>query len=134
MNGSTKVGTRAPKRSSRIEAHAEWREGTVQEFLGLTDEEAQLVRTKVALAVLLKERRRTKGWNQTVLAKRLGSGQSRIAKMEAAHPSVSLDLLVKALLVAGATMPEIGAAMATGDPNAEASGKRARATRKQRSP
>jgi len=55
-----------------------------------------------------------------------------LIRTKAAHPSVSLDLLVKALLVAGATMADIGAVMATGDPHAEASGKRAKRT--QRSP
>ena len=91
-----------------------------------------MISVKAALAVMLQQRRQIHGWSQTVLAERLGSGQSRIAKIEAAHPSVSLDLLMKALLVAGATMPDIGAVMATGDPNAEASGKRATAKRRQR--
>ena len=34
--------------------------------------------------------------------------------MEAAHPSVSLDLLVKALLATGVTMAEIGAVVSGG--------------------
>jgi hypothetical protein len=123
MNGSTKTGARPLKRSSRSAADSDWREGTVQDFLGLTDEEAQLIRTKAALAVMLQQRRQLKGWSQTVLAERLGSGQSRIAKIEAAHPSVSLDLLVKALLVAGATMPEIGAVMASGHSKTEVGGR-----------
>ena len=52
------------------------------------------------------------------MAERIGSGQSRVAKMEAAHPSVSLDLLIKALLATGATMPDVAAVIATGDPKA----------------
>jgi len=104
----------------------------VQEFLGLTDEEAQLIRTKAALAVMLQQRRQIKGWSQTVLAERLGSGQSRIAKVEAAHPSVSLDLMVKALLVTGATMPEIGAVMASGGSRTKVGGRQVRAKPAQR--
>lgn len=134
MKGSIKAGTRPLKRSSRSAAHSDWREGTVQDFLGLTDEETQLMRTKAALAVLVQQRRQLKGWSQTVLAERLGSGQSRIAKIEAAHPSVSLDLLIKALLVTGATMSEIGAVMAAGDSKVKAGGRQARAEPVRRGP
>jgi hypothetical protein len=52
------------------------------------------------------------------MAERIGSGQSRVAEMEAAHPSVSLDLLIKALLATGATMADVAAVMATSDPDA----------------
>ena len=74
----------------------------------------------------LQQRRKRNGWSQAALACRLGSGQSRIAKMEAAQASVSLDLLVKALLVTGATMTDIGAVMIVGDPDAKASHMRAK--------
>lgn len=104
-------------------ADSGWHEGTVQDFLGLSDEEAALIRAKAGLAVMLQQRRKVQGWSQAALAERLGSGQSRVAKMEAAHPSVSLDLLVRGLLVTGATMADIGAVMATGDPHATASAK-----------
>lgn len=106
-------------RRKRVAASG-WREGTVQEFLGLSDEEATLIRTKAALAVCLQRRRKAKKWSQTVLAERIGSGQSRVAKVEAAHRSVSLELLVKALLATGATMADIGAVIATGTPDTKA--------------
>src|SRR5581483_4278956 len=48
-------------------------------------------------------RRAELGLSQAVVAKRLGSSQSRVAKMEAGDPSVSLDLLLRALLALGAT-------------------------------
>lgn len=111
----------------------EWCEGTVREFLGLTEEQAVFVRTKAALAVSLQRRRKLMGWSQATLAERIGSGQSRVAKMEAAHPSVSLDLLVKTLLAAGATMADIGAVLATGDPDAKASRRRLKSNRAGRS-
>ena len=40
---------------------------------------------------------------QVEAASKVGSSQSRIAKMEAADPTVSLDLLIKSLLSLGAT-------------------------------
>ena len=125
MSGSVKCDSSKPTVAERRPAVSRWREGTVQEFVGITHEEAVLVRTKAALAVSLLQRRKEKGWSQAVLAERLGSGQSRVAKMEAAHPSVSLDLLVKALLNVGAAVADIGAVMATGNPGAKARGKRA---------
>ena len=103
--------------AQRLRHSAKWRQGTVQEFLGLSDEAAELIRVKAALAVFLQRRRKAKKWSQAVLAQRIGSGQSRVAKIEAAHPSVSLDLLVKALLASGAKMPDIASVMATCDPD-----------------
>jgi transcriptional regulator with XRE-family HTH domain len=44
---------------------------------------------------------------QAALAHRLGSSQSRIAKMEAADRSVSLDLIMRSLLTIGATATDI---------------------------
>ena len=121
MKKSAKCAAGSPTKGPRRIGNTGWVEGTVQDFFGLTDEEAALVNTKAALAVCLEERRRDLGWSQTTLAERLGSGQSRIAKIEAAHSSVSLDLMVRALLATGATMSDIGVVIATGDPHAKAS-------------
>src|SRR4030042_1473743 len=49
----------------------------------------------------LQERRKEKSLTQQQLARLLRSSQSRIAKMEAGDPSVSLDLLVRSLLILG---------------------------------
>jgi hypothetical protein len=43
------------------------------------------------------------------LAQTLHSSQSRVAKMEAGDPSVSLDLLVKSLLALGASSRDLAA-------------------------
>jgi DNA-binding XRE family transcriptional regulator len=91
---------------------AGWKVGSAEEFLGLTEEEAAFVEMKLALSETLRERRSKQGLTQTELAKRLGSSQSRVAKMEACDPSVSVDLLVRALLAAGASRKEIAAAIA----------------------
>jgi ribosome-binding protein aMBF1 (putative translation factor) len=89
-----------------------WNVGSAQDFLGLSDEEAAFVELKLALSQCLKQRRTAQGLSQTTLAKRLRSSQSRIAKMEASDPSVSVDLLVRALLATGASRSEIAAAIA----------------------
>jgi transcriptional regulator with XRE-family HTH domain len=44
---------------------------------------------------------------QVDLAKAVQSSQSRVAKMEAGDPSVSLDLLVRSLIALGATSREL---------------------------
>ena len=78
-----------------------WKVGTVQDFLALSHPEAAYIELKLSLAENLRKRRRMLKITQTGLAKRLQSSQSRIAKMEAGDPSVSLDLLVRSLLTLG---------------------------------
>lgn len=86
----------------RLQA-AGWKVGNAQSFLGLSDQEAALIEMKLALAAHLRRRRLARHVSQVELAAQLGSSQSRVAKMEAADGSVSLDLLVKALLALGET-------------------------------
>ena len=93
-------------------AAAGWKVGSAQEFLGLSDEEAVFVELKLTLSASLKECRTSQGLSQSELAKRLHSSQSRVAKMEASDPAVSLDLLVRALLAAGANREDIARAIA----------------------
>ena len=85
-----------------------WKVGTAKEFLALTDEEAALIEMKLALARSLKERRLARDLTQGELARELASSQSRVAKMEAADATVSMELLVRSLLVLGATRQEVG--------------------------
>ena len=91
---------------------AGWKVGTTAEFLGLTDEEAALIEVKLALAHSLRRHRDAQHLTQEQLAKMLGSSQSRVAKMEAADSSVSMELLVRALLMLGATREEVGCVIA----------------------
>ena len=95
----------------RLEA-AGWKVGSAQDFLGLTDEEATLVAVRAGLARILKEARVQRHWTQNQLAVALGSSQSRVAKMEAADKSVSIDLLVRSLIASGASGEKIGEAFA----------------------
>jgi len=82
-------------------------------ILGLTPEESAYVELKVALGSKLRELRSRKRLSQVELAKRIGSSQSRIAKIEAADPSVSLDLLVRSMIALGATRKDLARVIAS---------------------
>lgn len=95
---------------SRLEAHG-WRVGSATEFVELTPEEAAFVETRLALSRFLRSRRTAQHLSQAALAKRLKSSQSRVAKMEAADASVSVDLLLRALFALGAKRRDIAMAI-----------------------
>ncbi len=97
---------KAEKRK-KLEA-AGWHVGGAAEFLALTPDEAEFVEIKLALARRLRALREQRHWTQAELAKHVGSSQSRVAKMEAADPTVSVDLLVRSLLAAGANRRDLG--------------------------
>ena len=94
----------------RLEANG-WKVGTAAEFLKLTPEETALIEIKLALSRKLRERRQEQ-MTQEQLAEKLQSSQSRIAKAETGDSSVSLELLVRAMLATGASPKEIGKAIA----------------------
>ena len=96
---------------TKLEA-AGWKTGNTQEFLELTDAEAAFVDMKLALAANLRARRLEKHLDQTQVARLIGSSQSRVAKMEAADPSVSVDLLIRSLLQLGAERQDVARAVA----------------------
>jgi hypothetical protein len=98
-------------KKARLEKHG-WRVGGADEFLGLDAAEAALIELKVALGDSLRRRRLLKGLTQGELAKQIGSSQSRVAKMEASDPSVTMDLLVRAHLALGATPRDLAKAIA----------------------
>ncbi len=93
-------------KKTRLEA-AGWRVSDTAEFLGLSDEERRFVELKLALASGVRQLRERRGLTQAALAKQLRSSQSRVAKMEAADTSVSLDLMMRSLLSIGATPRDI---------------------------
>ena len=90
---------------------AGWRVGTAAEFLGLSREEAQLVEMKLALSEILRRHRAKRRLTQEALAAKLGSSQSRIAKLEAGVRGVTLDLLFRALFATGAKADDIAREM-----------------------
>jgi len=91
---------------TRLEASG-WAVGSVNEFLGLSEADTVLIEMKLALSRSLRDRREQRGLSQMELAKRLQSSQSRVAKMEAGDPSVSMDLLVSSLLLLGASSTDL---------------------------
>jgi len=100
------VGAMKTSKRKRLEAGG-WAVGNADEFLGLTPEEARLVEMKVALGDSLRRHRLRRGWTQLDLAKKLRSSQSRVAKLETGALGVSLDLLFRALFVAGVSTGQI---------------------------
>jgi DNA-binding XRE family transcriptional regulator len=99
------------RKRRRLE-RAGFKVGSAADFLGLTDEEAALVEMKAALSARVKTWRARARMTQAALARRLRSSQSRVAKIEAGDPSVSLDLLVRASLATGAKPAEVARALA----------------------
>lgn len=94
-------------KKKRLES-AGWKIGSASDFLGLTPEEEAFISLKLTLAQNLKEFRQRKKLTQIQLAKMMKSSQSRVAKMEAGDPSVSIDLLIRSLLMLGASQKELG--------------------------
>ncbi len=88
-----------------------WKVGTASEFLGLKPEEAALIEIKLALSKSLRQRRQQQ-MTQEQLAAKMKSSQPRIAKAEGGDSSVSIELLVRAMLATGATPKDIGNAIA----------------------
>ena len=85
---------------------------SVQDFLDLSDEEISFIAMKLGLARALKRYRTMKlNMSQHQLAELIGSSQSRVAKMEAGDPSVTLDLLVRSMLSTGLKRAEIARAL-----------------------
>src|SRR5712691_3875646 len=97
-------------KQKRLEAKG-WKAGSAADFLELTPDEAALIEIKLSLARSLR-RRRQKRMTQAQLAKKLKSSQPRVAKAEGGDASVSVELLVRAMLATGATPKEIGQAIA----------------------
>lgn len=85
-----------------------WRFGSADELLGLSPEESAYIELKLDLSEKLRQKRIRKKLTQGDLAQLISSSQSRVAKMEAGDPSVSVDLLVRSLLALGVSRKELG--------------------------
>ncbi len=100
-----------PSKRKKLERKG-WRVGTASDFLGLSADESVYIEMKLALSETLKKEREKKNLSQVQLAKLIASSQSRVAKMEAADGSVSMDLLVKSLLALGVARKKVARAFA----------------------
>ena len=94
----------------KLEAHG-WKVGTVADLLELTPEESALIEIKLALSQLLRQRRQER-MTQAELAEKIHSSQPRIAKAEGGDSTVSIELLIRAMLATGATPYDSGQAIA----------------------
>jgi DNA-binding XRE family transcriptional regulator len=95
-----------PEKKQRLEA-AGFKVGSADDFLALTSEQRALVSLRLSLAGQVRRRRLLLHYSQADLARRIGSSQSRIAKLEAAESDVSLELLFRALFATGANMRDL---------------------------
>lgn len=94
------------KKRKKLEASG-WKVGDAKGFLGLSDEELNYIEIKLALGEKLRDIRERKSMTQAQTARLVGSSQSRLAKMEAGEPSVSVDLLIKTLISLGVSRNEL---------------------------
>ena len=99
-------------KKKQLEA-AGWKVESTSEFLELSDAEEMLVNMKLALAANVRKMRQDMGMTQLELAKRIKSSQSRIAKMEVADGSVSMELFVRSRAALGASCTQIGKIVGT---------------------
>lgn len=100
------------KKKERLEKKG-WKVGSAEEFLKLTPEESTYIELKINLSDSLRLLRNKYKLTQTQLAKLIHSSQSRVAKMEVGDPTVSLDLIIRTLLVLGATKKELASAISS---------------------
>jgi DNA-binding XRE family transcriptional regulator len=94
----------------RLEADG-WKIGTSDDFLQLSPKEVEIIEIRLSLSKSLKQLRKDKELSQQELARDISSSQSRVAKMEAGDPSVSIDLLIRSLLSLGADRKDIALAI-----------------------
>ena len=101
----------------KLEA-AGWKLGNTDEFLELSPDESAYIEMKLALSNFLRKRRLAKKLSQIELASLVNSSQSRVAKMEAGDPSVSIDLIMKSLLALGTSPKDVAKAISSVTPRA----------------
>jgi len=99
------------RKKERLHA-AGWKVSTAAEFLDLSPEEEALVEARIALTRRIRTVREEKGMTQVQVARLIGSSQSRVAKMEAADRSVSIDMMMRTLFRLGQTPRQVGRALA----------------------
>ena len=92
---------------------AGWRVADATDFLEVSAEEIAFIEMKLSLIKRLKQLRISQNLSQESLAKKIKSSQSRVAKIEAGDPSVSLDLMVRTMLALGATREDVALAIAS---------------------
>ena len=75
-----------PKKRQSLEA-AGWKIGDAADFLGMSEDERQILDARVALAMEVRRLRQKSGMTQTQLAGRMKTSQPRVVKIEHAAPT-----------------------------------------------
>ena len=99
------------KRKRKLLEAQGWKIAGTREFLELTDDELEYIEIKIALSQFVKQQRKRRRLTQERAARLIGSSQSRIAKMEAGDPSVSIDFYVKWIIALGGSREELSEAI-----------------------
>src|SRR5262245_48478333 len=89
-----------PKKRRALEA-AGWKFGDAADFLGMTDEERQMLDLRVDAALAVRRQREAMKMSQQELARRIHTSQPRIVKIEKAANDVTLDQILRAYAAAG---------------------------------
>ena len=89
-----------------------WKFGDAAAFLGMTDEERQMLDLRVDAALAVKRQRQAMKLSQHELARRIHTSQPRIVKIEKAAMDVTLDQILRAYAAAGGRIAirEVGGA------------------------
>ncbi len=99
------------EKQKRLEAKG-WKLGGIGDFLDLSPEESIIIEMRLALSRSLKERRSSL-MPALLVSSMISSSRPRVAMAENGHLSVSLELLIRAMLAIGASPQEIGQIVAT---------------------
>lgn len=98
------------KKKKMLEANG-YRVVDSADWLGLSNEEAQIVDMRVALAQELERVRKAKGITQAELARRVGTKQSGVARMINNPDTSTMDNLIKGLIALGEPISKIAACL-----------------------
>ena len=82
--------------------------GKLEDLLARAEEDAAYSEIRQTLASGVRDTRRRRQISQQELANLIGSSQPRVSMIEAADPSVSLNLMIRTLLRLGARQKEVG--------------------------
>ncbi len=93
---------------------AGWKIGDAADFLGMSDQERQLLDARVEVALAVRRQRESHKLSQQQLASRIKTSQPRIVKIERAAADVSLDQLLRTFAAAGGRIAVKRAASPTG--------------------
>ena len=88
-----------------------WVEGSVKDFLDLSEADVEYIELRRTLSRLLKNKRQKLHLTQVAAAARLQTSQSRLAKMEKADATVSADLLLQSLFRLGLKRKDLAGAI-----------------------